>query len=97
MSTNYKFVDQEIAKYYELPYKVMNERPLMHGADANIPDRVVTNANYCVVIDYNTGIRRNEDIAQLNAYMEELKKFEFEEVRGYLLYTIDKSVVEVLS
>ncbi len=84
-----------IGKYFELPYKVMNERPLLNVDSANIPDRVITYANNCTVIDYKTGVKRSEDKAQLLDYIGELKKFGFEEVKGYLLYTGDKSVVEV--
>jgi len=84
-----------IGRYFEPPYRVMNERPLMDSGSANIPDRVVTYANNCVIIDYKTGAKRNEDIAQMREYMAELKKFGFNEVKGCLLYTGDKSVVEV--
>ena len=84
-----------IGRYFEPPYKVMNERALMDSGSTNIPDRVVTYANNCVIIDYKTGTKRNEDIVQMREYMGELKKFGFDEVKGYLLYTGDKSIIEV--
>ena len=85
----------QIAKYFKLPYKVMNERAVWGLSEAHIPDRVVTNNDECVIIDYKTGIRRAEDITQLKQYISHLKEFGAKEVKGFLLYTEGKIVEEI--
>jgi len=81
---------ETISEYFMPPYQVMNERVLMNALDVHIPDRVVTNGDAAVIIDYKTGIKRSEDVTQLKNYINELKKFGYKDVKGFLVYTSTK-------
>ena len=84
-----------ISQYYLPPYKVINERPLLNARSIKVPDRVVTDGNNAIVLDYKTGKKRADDIKQLKDYAIELKRFGFETVKGFLVYTADRSIEEI--
>ncbi|MDB5281275.1 MAG: addA [Bacteroidota bacterium] len=87
--------EKRISAFYSPPYKVINERPLLNAVVIKIPDRVVVDGNNATVIDYKTGAKRPADVKQIKDYVEELKKFGFEKVKGFVIYTEDKSIDEI--
>jgi ATP-dependent exoDNAse (exonuclease V) beta subunit len=86
---------ETLLPYFNAAYKVINERPLLSSKSMKIPDRVVVNGNKAVVIDYKTGTQRTHDKKQLDEYKLEVKKFGFEEVKAFLVYTDDHLVEEI--
>jgi len=84
-----------VEKYFMPPYQVMNERALMNALDLNIPDRVVTHGEETVVMDYKTGNKRNEDVAQIKLYINQLKRFGFKDVKGFLINTGNKKTEQI--
>lgn len=82
-------------RYFEPPYKIINERRLISGGKIKIPDRVVVHGRQAVVIEYKTGEEKNEHALQLKDYGSELSKFGFDEVKMILVYTEQQKVVEI--
>ena len=48
-----------------------------------------------MVVDFKTGEKSSADQKQVSAYMEILRKMNFKEVEGYLLYTRDSEVISL--
>ena len=59
------------------------------------PDRVMTNDNETIVVDFKTGIVRKEHKMQVERYMNLLKQMGHENVSGYLWYIMQDKIVEV--
>ena len=50
-----------------------------------------------VVVDFKTGSRKKADEKQVASYMETLRKMNFLQVEGYLLYLGENAIAEVKS
>lgn len=59
------------------------------------PDRVMTNDNETIVVDFKTGIVRKEHKMQVERYMNLLKQMGHKNVSGYLWYIMQDKIVEV--
>jgi hypothetical protein len=84
-----------VAKYFKQPYKVMNERAILNYTNTYMPARVVIYKDECVVIDYNTGVKRGEDVERLKECITEMGHFGVKDVKGFLLYTSTGIVEQV--
>jgi ATP-dependent exoDNAse (exonuclease V) beta subunit len=80
----------EISDWYDTKWTVMNETEILtkEGRIAR-PDRVITQGDETVIIDYKTGKERDEDIEQLNDYEVLLRDMGYKNVRKYLLHISD--------
>lgn len=83
-----------IETYFNLPWKVINERGFLSKETTRVPDRIVINDKNAVIIDYKTGAKNQGHIQQLAEYALELKKFGFDGVKKYLVYTEANEVQE---
>lgn len=59
------------------------------------PDRVITNGNEMIVIDFKFGKPRDEYHKQIGQYMELLKNMGYKNVKGYLWFVYSNQIVEV--
>ena len=85
-----------IAHWFEQGWDVRTEVPiLLPGGATNRIDRLIIKGKHAIVVDFKTGEKSNADRKQVSEYMEILRKMEFVEVEGYLLYTRDKEVVSI--
>lgn len=86
----------EVASWFSREWKVQTEVPIiLPGGDESRLDRLIYKDKRAVVIDFKTGEFRKGDNQQVLAYQETLRKMNFTDVRGYLLYLRTSQLVEV--
>ncbi|MEK6783356.1 MAG: UvrD-helicase domain-containing protein [Bacteroidota bacterium] len=71
------------------------EAPGRQGSGDSRIDRLMLKEDKSVVVDFKTGEPKKEDQKQVAEYMEILKKMDFPELEGYLLYIKTGDVVSV--
>jgi ATP-dependent exoDNAse (exonuclease V) beta subunit len=77
----------EIETWFRDDLKVRTEREmLLKNGSVIRPDRVIEEANLFTVIDYKTGIPRNEHRLQVQEYMHQLSFLTTKSIKGYLVY-----------
>lgn len=86
----------EVASWFSRDWKVQTEVPIiLPGGDESRLDRLIYNGKRAVVIDFKTGELRKGDNQQVLAYQDILRKMNFTDVRGFLLYLRNAQLVEV--
>ena len=91
-------VNPKIAGWFSREWEVRTEVPiLLPGGPESRIDRLLTRDKKAVVVDFKTGSRKKTDEKQVLDYMEILRKMNFMEVEGYLLYLAENAVAEVRS
>ncbi len=66
---------------------VFNERQLLlPDGKIVIPDRVTENAGAITILDYKTGLRREEHQIQVRNYLSQLKELTYTSYKAYLVY-----------
>jgi ATP-dependent exoDNAse (exonuclease V) beta subunit len=85
-----------IASWFDDGWEVRTEVPvILPGGEEYRFDRLLVNDAKAVVIDFKTGAPSKADQQQVMAYMDTLKKMNFNEVEGYVLYVRTGDVAEV--
>lgn len=83
-----------VGTWFSNHWTVKTEVPiLIPGGAENRIDRLLIMGDKAVVIDFKTGEKSKSDQLQVKEYMEIMKKMNFKEVEGYLLYLSDFDVV----
>ncbi|MCG8386168.1 MAG: UvrD-helicase domain-containing protein [Cytophagales bacterium] len=85
---------QQAKKWFSDEWEVRNEWPILSGDYEYRPDRVITKGNKAIVIDYKTGIQKEQDKQQVRGYKKLLEEMGYEAVEGFLWYLEAKEVVE---
>lgn len=91
--------DEEIGSWFSRDWQsVRTEVPILlpDGKEKRI-DRLLTNGQKAVVIDFKTGRGERAHEKQVLEYMGLLTKMDFTSVKGFLLYLQDGKVVSVVS
>lgn len=85
-----------VSAWFTPEWEVRTEIPILlpDGTESRI-DRLLTNGKKAIVIDFKTGEPLKSDQRQVLAYIEILRKMNFVDVEGYLLYIKYKQVVSV--
>ena len=85
-----------IASWFERDWNVRTEVPILlpGGAESRI-DRLMLKEGKTIVVDFKTGEPKAEDLKQVKEYMEIVKKMDFVNVEGYLVYIKTGDVVSV--
>ena len=83
--------DPRIAEWFDPRWEEFNECSILaRDADGNHiekrPDRVITDGNETIVIDYKTGKKSDEHVRQVQTYMHLLTTMGYPNVHGYLWY-----------
>jgi ATP-dependent exoDNAse (exonuclease V) beta subunit len=88
--------DARIADWFSRKWIVRTEVPILlpDGSECRM-DRLITRERKAVVIDYKTGAAKKSDEKQVLQYMEVLRRMNFPDVEGYLLYLGGREIVEV--
>lgn len=87
----------QIASWFDPYWDVRTEMPvLLPGGTENRIDRLLTKDKKAVVIDFKTGVATKTDQKQVQEYIDILRKMNFTEVEGFLLYIRTKEVVSVV-
>ena len=86
----------KIENWFSREWEVHTEVPILSpdGAENRI-DRLLTKDKKAIVIDFKTGHRKKTDEKQVLEYIELLRKMNFTDVEGYLLYLAENAVAEV--
>jgi ATP-dependent exoDNAse (exonuclease V) beta subunit len=85
-----------VGRWFATEWKVRTEVPiLLPGGAENRIDRLLTNNDKAIVVDFKTGEKSTADQKQVQEYMDILHQMNFKEVEGYLLYTRDQEVIAV--
>ncbi|MCK6617591.1 MAG: UvrD-helicase domain-containing protein [Cyclobacteriaceae bacterium] len=88
--------DPLIASWFDDSWDIRTEVPVMlPGGEESRFDRLLTKDSRAVVIDFKTGVPANEDIQQVQAYLEIIKAMNYTTVSGYVLYVRTGEVAEV--
>lgn len=92
------FANETVAAWFDKTWEVRTEVPvLLPGGEESRIDRLMIKDKQAVVVDFKTGNSTKTDIQQVNGYLETLRKMNFQEVSGYLLYIRTGEVVQVPS
>ena len=83
--------DPRIAEWFDPRWEEFNECSILaRDADGNHiekrPDRVITDGNETIVIDYKTGKKSDEHVRQVQTYTHLLTTMGYPNVHGYLWY-----------
>ena len=78
-----------------------NEQPILHIDPVTNsvvqlrPDRVITDGNQYIVIDFKFGRSRPEYQAQIRGYIDQLRQMGHTQVKGYLWFVYSNQIEEV--
>ena len=81
----------ELKTYYSDHNTVFNERDIITTSGLNLrPDRLVfTSQHQVVIIDYKSGVQRNQHDLQLKTYQNALEEMHFKVGKKLLVYIND--------
>ena len=86
-----------IASWFDSSWEVRTEMPvLLPGGGENRIDRLLLKGKKAVVIDFKTGTPSKNDQKQVQEYIDILRKMNFIEVEGFLLYIRTREIVSVV-
>ena len=90
------FNHPQMSRWFSREWNVRTEVSILlpDGNESRI-DRLMTSGSKAVVVDFKTGNRKKADEKQVLEYMDTLRRMNFTDVEGYLLYLTGNSVVEV--
>lgn len=89
------FQDPNISPWFSDGYEVLNEREVWHENRIHKPDRILTQGNKAVVIDYKKEKEAASHHDQVRRYMKAMRALGFDEVEGHLIYVEPVLVREV--
>ena len=86
----------KVASWFSEDWEVRTESPILlpSGAENRI-DRLLLKERRAVVIDFKTGSPSRQDQIQVQEYVDVLRKMNYPDVEGYLLYLKSKEIVQV--
>jgi len=87
----------QVASWFDHSWDVRTEVPiLLPSGTENRIDRLLLKEKKALVVDFKTGTPSKADQKQVRDYVDVLRKMNFVDVEGYLLYIKQKEVVSVL-
>lgn len=93
--------NKQVQEWFSYKWKLYNECTILeYDSDTDEmrehrPDRVMTNGEEIIVVDFKFGKEREEYKQQVQRYMEILKQMGNHNVSGYLWYVINNTIVKV--
>lgn len=86
----------QVSGWFQNDWDIRTEIPiLLPDGSENRIDRLMIKGKKAIVVDFKTGDPLKSDQAQVLVYMDILRKMNFMEVEGYLLYMKTKQVASV--
>ncbi|HEY5915871.1 MAG TPA: Dna2/Cas4 domain-containing protein, partial [Chryseolinea sp.] len=87
----------QVGSWFDPSWDVRTEIPiLLPSGTENRIDRLMLKDRKAVVVDFKTGIHSKADQKQVRDYIDVLRKMNFIDVEGYVLYIRTKEVVSVV-
>ena len=94
-----RFESPIIREWFSDKWTIYNECTILHVKDGKVierrPDRVMTDGNELIVVDFKFGKPNDEYHKQVREYMHLLKNMGHENVKGYLWFVYKNDIVEV--
>lgn len=95
-----KFRNPMVQEWFSDKWTVFNECNIMHIENGRIvedrPDRVITDGQHTIVIDYKFGKRNKAYAKQVQRYMERMREMSYPDIKGYIWYVNEPDgIVEV--
>lgn len=94
-----RFESPIIREWFSDKWTIYNECNILHVKDGKVierrPDRVMTDGNELIVVDFKFGKPNDEYHKQVREYMHLLKNMGHENVKGYLWFVYKNDIVEV--
>ena len=88
--------DKRVAQWFTAEWSLYNECTiLLPDGQERRPDRVMTNGDKTVVIDFKFGHQREEYYEQVREYMDLLRQMGHQNVTGYLWFVYSNQIIEV--
>ena len=91
--------DPRVASWFSPRWTLFNECTILSVEDGNVkehrPDRVMTDGNEWIVVDFKFGRPNPEYHQQVRGYMELLASMGHKNIRGYLWYVYSNKIEEV--
>ena len=91
--------DSNVAHWFSREWKLYNECAILQhtpeGVTTRRPDRVMTQGDNVVVVDFKFGKRREEYRHQVEEYMQLLRQMGYTQVDGYLWYVYKNEIDKV--
>ena len=86
----------QVSRWFQQDWEIRTEIPiLLPDGTENRIDRLMIKDKKALVVDFKTGSPQKADHTQVLVYMDILRKMNFLEVEGYLLYIKTKQVASV--
>ncbi|WP_028896384.1 exodeoxyribonuclease V subunit beta [Prevotella sp. HUN102] len=92
----------QVRDWFSPKWKIFNECAIIEyneeteTVESRRPDRVMTDGQETIVVDFKFGIPRDEYSEQVRGYMNMLTKMGYRNVKGYLWYVMRNQIDEVL-
>ena len=81
-----------LSPYFSKKYSVLNEQTiLLNQTQILRPDRIAINEQEAVVLDYKTGVQKQEHFSQIKGYCEAVNRVTGKATTGYLIYFLKKT------
>lgn len=92
-----KISTTEVKDWYSVDMEVLNERSIIvPGRGSYRPDRVMTNSNKTIVVDYKFGNQQESGyIKQVKRYMDLLAAMNYTNIEGYIWYVMLDKIIKV--
>ena len=91
-----RMADPRVAEWFSEGWKLYNECAiLMPNGRTRRPDRVMTDGQRTIVIDFKFGHENSDYYQQVGKYMEFLREMGYPNVQGYLWFVYSNQIVEV--
>ncbi len=89
------FEEGKLSSLFTKQWKIYCEKPILIKGEILKPDRVVFDENRTIIIEYKTGIPRDEDKLQVKKYVSAIEQLGHSEISAYLVYIKDKLILKV--
>ena len=94
------FNQKEVKEWFAPEWEVINECTILHkDSNGNIkehrPDRVITNGEKTLVIDYKTGKQNDKDVEQVKTYINLLKQMGYRNIAGHIWYIHRNDIINI--
>ncbi len=87
---------EQIRNFYKEGSMIKTETSIiLPNGESFRPDRVVISRNLATIIDYKTGVKKDEHIKQIKKYAELISRMGYPDVEQYLVYIDDESILKV--
>ena len=96
-----RFNNKKVSDWFSNKWTVLNECTILtydeveNKTTEHRPDRVITDGNEVVVIDFKFGAPHQEHHDQVNRYMSLLTDMGYKNIKGYLWYVYSNKIIDV--